>query len=85
MTGEGGRAADQVARRIELCTAHPEVTVEYRHDRSRWEAAWPAGKATETFSGYELRRVLDELERRLGQARPPGSSVLPARRDGHAG
>jgi hypothetical protein len=85
VTGDGGRAADQVARRIALCAAHPEVTVEYRHDKSRWEASCPAGNSTETFSDYELRRVLDELERRLGQARPSAGSVLPARRDGHAG
>jgi hypothetical protein len=75
VTRDGARAADQVARRIELCAAHPEVTVEYRRDRFRWEAACPAGTGTETFSGYELRRVLDELERRLGHGRPDDGSA----------
>ena len=84
MTGEGGRA-DQVARRIELCAAHPEVTVEYRHDKFRWEASCPAGSSTAAFSGYELRRVLDELERRLGQTPPHDDSALPARRSSHDG
>ena len=81
MTRERGKLADQVVRRIELCAAHPGVTVEYRHDRFRWEAACPAGTSTATFSGYELRRVLDELEQRLSQAGPREGSA-PASQPG---
>lgn len=78
--GQNSREADQVARRIEFCAAHPEVSVEYRRETSRWEAAWPAGNGTETVSDHELWRVLDELERRLGQTRPRDGGTLPARR-----
>ena len=78
--GKSSREADQVARRIEFCAAHPEVSVEYRRETSRWEAAWPAGNGTETVSDHELWRVLDELERRLGQTRPRDGGAPPARR-----
>ena len=75
MTRERGRPADQVVRRIELCAAHPGVTVVYRRDKFRWEAAGPAGTSTATFSSYELRRVLDELEQRLSQTGPREGSA----------
>ena len=85
MTGKSGRGADQVVRRIEFCAAHPEVRVEYLPGMSRWEASYPAGTGAETVSDHELRRVLDELERRLGPARPDASALHDRRGSGHDG
>jgi hypothetical protein len=58
---------DQVARRAEFSKAHPGVTVEFRRETGLWEATYPTGgNGTQTIYDTELRRVLDDLEQRLG-------------------
>jgi hypothetical protein len=58
---------DQVARRADFSKAHPEVTFEFRYETGQWEATYPTGgNGTQAIYDTELRRVLDELEKRLG-------------------
>ena len=58
---------DQVARRADFSKAHPEVSFEFRRETWVWEATYPTGgNGTQTIYDTELRRVLDELEKRLG-------------------
>jgi hypothetical protein len=58
---------DQVARRADFSKAHPEVAFEFRRETGVWEATYPTGgNGTQTIYDTELRRVLDELEKRLG-------------------
>jgi hypothetical protein len=58
---------DQVARRADFSKARPEVTFEFRYETGLWEATYPTGgNGSQTIYDTELRRVLDELEKRLG-------------------
>jgi hypothetical protein len=67
-----GLPEDQVARRIRFSEAHPEITFKFMRDVGRWEATYPAGQGgTEEVCFTELRHVLDELEKRLGETGPP--------------
>jgi hypothetical protein len=54
---------DQVPRLLAFRAAHPEISVEL--DRY-WRAKIPATSGETTITRYELRDVLDELARLLG-------------------
>jgi hypothetical protein len=83
-----GLPEDQVARRIRFSEAHPEITFKFMRDIGRWEATYPAGQGgTQKVCLTELRHVLDELEKRLGETRPsqPGKITgIADRRKRHA-
>jgi hypothetical protein len=73
----GRRAEDQVVRHMRFSKAHPEVTFRFLRETGRWKATYPAGESgTQTICFTELRHVLDELEKRLGETVPrsPGRS-----------
>jgi hypothetical protein len=58
---------DQVIRRNKFSEAHPEVDFVFRPETGAWEAAYPTGgNGVRVVYGWELREVLDKLERCLG-------------------
>jgi hypothetical protein len=75
------RAEDQVVRHMRFSKAHPEVTFRFRREMRRWEATYPAGESgTQAICFTELRHVLDELEKRLGETRGPARQAARARK-----
>lgn len=85
-----GLPEDQVASCIRFSEAHPEITFTFMRDIGRWEATCPAGQSgTQKICFTELRHVLDELEKRLGETRPsqPGkiTGIADRRNDMHEG
>jgi hypothetical protein len=54
---------DQVARRRAFEAAHPEWTVSV-DDRYTWHARRDGDGGSDTVTAYDLRGLLDELERR---------------------
>jgi hypothetical protein len=83
-----GLPEDQVVRRMRFSEAHPEIDIEFVRDMREWEATCPTGQGgTEKVRFTELRHVLDELEKRLGETRPsqPGKITgIADRRKRHA-
>jgi hypothetical protein len=61
-----GGWADQVPRRARFEAEHPEVSIELLGHAGPWQGVIPAqGGGREVVTRYELRDLLDELERRL--------------------
>jgi hypothetical protein len=58
-----GGYEDQVVRRQRFEAAHPEVRI--APVRAAWQAIIPTERGEDVVTRYELRHLLDELERRL--------------------
>ena len=58
-----GGYEDEVSRRRRFEAAHPEVRISVV--RNAWQAVIPREGGEDVVTRYELRALLDELERRL--------------------
>lgn len=59
-----GGSEDQVVRRARFESAHPDIRI--ARVGAAWQTTIPTDTGEDVVTRYELRTLLDELERRLG-------------------
>lgn len=75
---------DQVARHHQFLEQHPEVRTRHNPEACQWEASWQSGQDSRNIAFFELRHLLDALERELNPCPAATSCLRPWEQPGCA-